>query len=209
MKKLLKIIPIFCLMFIIMFGFSACDSGSYTITFQSNNGTEFPSRTYIVRQSITSLPTPSKIGWSFLGWYTDEEYSHAITPPFEMPAKNLTLYAKYEINENDFQESGRNYTWGGGTLSPIVSFNKVGTYYILIKDVTTAFNINKIEISQDVDNACEFSDFNVLDNYGKIIEDINVYINTWEPEFEESVGEHKYLLEIVVFTPGNAKIQIS
>lgn len=43
------------------------------------------------------LQTPAKTGYTFAGWYTDPELTAAYTSA-PMPANNLTLYAKWEIN---------------------------------------------------------------------------------------------------------------
>ena len=43
------------------------------------------------------LQTPTKTGYTFAGWYMDPELTAAYTSA-PMPANNLTLYAKWEIN---------------------------------------------------------------------------------------------------------------
>ncbi len=49
---------------------------------------------FVNKGDALTLPTPEKEGYTFLGWYTDEEFTQAA--PTVMPEGNLTLYAKYE-----------------------------------------------------------------------------------------------------------------
>ena len=42
-----------------------------------------------------ALPTPTKTGYSFEGWFTDPELTNAVGSSFT-PNKNCTLYAKWE-----------------------------------------------------------------------------------------------------------------
>ena len=67
-----------------------------TVTFNSNGGSEIPSRTVPLGSTITKPDDPILYGHAFLGWYTDSamvldayEFARPITG-------NLTLYAKWE-----------------------------------------------------------------------------------------------------------------
>jgi uncharacterized repeat protein (TIGR02543 family) len=67
---------------------------SYTITFNSNGGTDFDAISGEYGTKI-SLPKPYKEGKTFAGWFVDS----ALTTQFTrttIPAKNITLYAKYK-----------------------------------------------------------------------------------------------------------------
>lgn len=73
---------------------------TFTIRFDSNGGTK------LVNQTVTdgslgnfrtwgqNLPSPSKPGHCFLGWFTDADLSD-VFDPFQTPLKNMTLHAKY------------------------------------------------------------------------------------------------------------------
>ena len=68
---------------------------SYNLTYVLNNGED--NKTSKVRYEADITNTPSRTGYAFAGWYTDE----ALTQPYvqtTMPAHNLTLYAKWEAN---------------------------------------------------------------------------------------------------------------
>lgn len=70
---------------------------TYTITYATNGGTMPAShtRTYKVSQKVT-LATPTRAGYSFIGWYGDA----ALTKPIDAIAKgstgNVTLYARWQ-----------------------------------------------------------------------------------------------------------------
>lgn len=69
----------------------------YSITFETNGGNNFSSQTYDYAESLI-LPTPIKTGHTFASWYTDFGLTQAFTLN-TMPASNLTLYAKWTINQ--------------------------------------------------------------------------------------------------------------
>jgi uncharacterized repeat protein (TIGR02543 family) len=68
----------------------------YTITFDTNGGNAIQTQTNNYNATL-NLPTPTKLGHSFAGWFTDVDLSQAATTT--MPAQNLTIYAKWTINQ--------------------------------------------------------------------------------------------------------------
>ena len=69
----------------------------YTLTFESNGGSVIPSFTINYGDNLNILTT-TKVGHSFVGWYTDVGLTQSFTLT-TMPATNLTLYAKWTINQ--------------------------------------------------------------------------------------------------------------
>ncbi|MDO4963115.1 MAG: InlB B-repeat-containing protein [bacterium] len=65
----------------------------YKITFDSKGGNTFDTIEQNYNTEIT-LPTPTKEGYTFKGWYDSDEEFKSTT----MPAKNLDLVAKWEAN---------------------------------------------------------------------------------------------------------------
>lgn len=66
----------------------------YSISFDTNNGSNVSSITGAYNKSIT-LPTPRKSGYTFAGWFTDNtSFENAFTET-KMPAANYKLYAKW------------------------------------------------------------------------------------------------------------------
>lgn len=73
---------------------------SYNLTYVLNN--EEDNKTSKVRYEADITNTPSRTGYAFAGWYTDE----ALTQPYvqtTMPAHDLTLYAKWEAGMKTYQ----------------------------------------------------------------------------------------------------------
>lgn len=67
-------------------------ASSYTITYESNGGTQYANDTVQYGTALT-LPTPYKHGYAFGGWYLDSGLTKAA--PATMPPYNITLYAKW------------------------------------------------------------------------------------------------------------------
>ncbi|NLZ61530.1 MAG: hypothetical protein GX904_01895, partial [Acholeplasmataceae bacterium] len=66
----------------------------YTISFESNGGSPVASITQNIGTTVTKPTDPTKEGYSFDGWYSDESLTTAYTLT-TMPAENITLYAKW------------------------------------------------------------------------------------------------------------------
>ena len=95
MKK--NILFLFCLlMFVIcLFG---CGK-TYTVTFVYNNGQENTS-VEVKDASEIELPTASKEGYNFGGWYLDSEGKTLFTEHYKLE-DNITLYAYWKLKEFD------------------------------------------------------------------------------------------------------------
>lgn len=73
---------------------------SYNLTYVLNNGED--NKISKVRYEADITNTPSRTGYAFAGWYTDE----ALTQPYvqtTMPAHDLTLYAKWKAGMKTYQ----------------------------------------------------------------------------------------------------------
>ena len=73
----------------------------YTITYELNGGVNGNNPvTYTVETSTITLADASRVGSTFDGWYTSEDFSgEAVTTIALGSVGNVTLYAKFEINE--------------------------------------------------------------------------------------------------------------
>ena len=85
----------------------------YTITFVTNGGTTAAPMKQDYGTALT-LPTPTKDGYGFGGWYTDQNCTKRFTAN-TMPAENTTLYAKWNIGEYTLTFD----TDGGSVIAPI------------------------------------------------------------------------------------------
>lgn len=96
MKKMFYIL----LYLIMIFGLAACGFTTKTITiqFDANGGTPVADREVDSEAPNLSLPTTTKEGYTFLGWYADYELLDEFLED-QIPIDNITLYAKWEANE--------------------------------------------------------------------------------------------------------------
>ena len=87
------------------------EAPTYTVTFNPNGGTVTESTLTVTKGHTLgdTLPTPIKEGDEFLGWYTDESFTHKFVKESQI-VKNQTLYAKWKSSD-------------------------IITYYIVAKDV--------------------------------------------------------------------------
>ncbi len=87
----------------------------YTITFNSNGGTEVASKNVNAGEKLTEpTPAPTKAGFTFDGWYEDSTFSKKFD--FNTPITgNITLYAKWVENKYTltFDANG-----GSGSMAP-------------------------------------------------------------------------------------------
>ena len=75
---------------------------NYVITFNSMGGEAIPSRTKSLNETIGTLPVPTKSGYIFQGWYTDNtSYTTAITRS-TLVTGNATYYAKWIQQDSSF-----------------------------------------------------------------------------------------------------------
>lgn len=66
----------------------------FTVSFDTCGGDKMDS---ITTSIITSEPIPTRYGYTFLGWYLENNYISKVTFPYEV-TQNITLYAKWEKN---------------------------------------------------------------------------------------------------------------
>ena len=72
---------------------------SYTVTFDPNGGEVSPTEREIIRgKSIEKLPTPTREGYGFAGWYTKAEDGEKIDDSYK-PNKDITLYAHWQLDK--------------------------------------------------------------------------------------------------------------
>ena len=82
-------------------------ANSYTITFDTNGGSEIASITRDYGTDITVPAAPTKTGYTFMGWEPEL--------PATMPAEDMTITAKWRINQYTVTFD----TDGGSAVAPI------------------------------------------------------------------------------------------
>ncbi len=91
------------------------DIKEYTISFYVNGGSAVSDITEDYGTAITAPEAPTKTGYTFGGWYKDPEFGGSAYEFTTMPAENIDLYAKWNVNSYtiSFEENG------GSTVSDI------------------------------------------------------------------------------------------
>jgi len=54
---------------------------------------------YIEKEEVTAPDIPTKEGHTFAGWYEDPEFTEELLFPFDMPARNVVVYVKWNVNQ--------------------------------------------------------------------------------------------------------------
>lgn len=94
---------------------------SYTATFNGNGGSAGTSITKPYGSQLGILPTSSRTGYTFRGWFTAASGGTQITATTTMPASNVTYYAQWTANTYTV-----NYNANGGTGTTASSSHTYG-----------------------------------------------------------------------------------
>lgn len=120
-------------------------SGVWTVTFNTNGGTPEPESQIRANLPATKPDDPTRSGYVFAGWYTDEACTAAYD--FTKPVTdNITLYAKWEAAPRYYYNSGtttdtdngdedkkgspRTFDPGAGIYAVSVALSLTGTAWI-------------------------------------------------------------------------------
>ena len=142
-----------------------------TVTFESNGWSTVAAQQVIMWKTATKPADPTKSGYTFKWWYSDEDLITA----YDFTAAvndNITLYAKWEQNKSSSSSSG----WGGGGGSS-KSTTKTTTTTDTEKTTTdTKATDTKSDTNTTVDNNNKGSN---NDNY----------VSTYNPEFSQEFND--------------------
>ena len=72
------------------------DAISYDITYETDNGSHSNPVSYTIEDSF-ALSDAEKLGYNFVGWYSDDTYTTEVTNISVGSMGAITLYAKYEV----------------------------------------------------------------------------------------------------------------
>jgi len=77
---------------------SVVDFERYVITYELDGGTNHPDNPgfYVADSGEIVLGQPEKVGYTFVGWFTDVDYTNQITTLTSDISGNITLYAKWQ-----------------------------------------------------------------------------------------------------------------
>ena len=68
----------------------------YTVTFDSNGGSEVESLNVNEKETVVQPKVPAKDGYDFAGWFSDSGLTTEYNFDTEL-TENLTFYAKWEV----------------------------------------------------------------------------------------------------------------
>ena len=95
-----------------------------TITFNANSGTGGTTRTVANGAAVGTLPTPTRTGYNFLGWFTAINGGTKISATTKVTS-NVTYYAHWEIKRYTITFNANGGT--GGTTRTVSHGSKIGT----------------------------------------------------------------------------------
>ncbi|KAK3605002.1 hypothetical protein CHS0354_000667 [Potamilus streckersoni] len=78
--------------------FAKWEANSYTVTFNSNEGSTVASITVSHGNKITKPTDPTRPGYTFVNWYKEAEFTNEFNFTTEVVTANITLYAKWNQN---------------------------------------------------------------------------------------------------------------
>lgn len=117
---------------------------NYTVSFNTNGGNSISSVTVAAGNAIGNLPTPTKSGYRFDGWYLESSYSTKVSANTVVNS-NITLYAKWvsssstqtiEYNMNEFSTG----TYTSNQTCSNFSFNATSEKNVQISECNASYN---------------------------------------------------------------------
>ena len=93
----------------------------YTVTYNSNGGSEVSSAAVSEGGKLTAPTAPTKDGYTFHGWYKDAAFTNGWNFDADTVTGNTTLYAKWTEATKIYGISGTVYAYGGTTTASGVS----------------------------------------------------------------------------------------
>ncbi|WP_165252635.1 InlB B-repeat-containing protein [Adlercreutzia sp. ZJ304] len=103
------------------------DANTYTVTFNANGGSVSPTtKTVTYDSTYEDLPTPTRAGYTFAGWYTDASGGTQVTSSTKVTiTSNQTLYAHWTANTITLTWDSQGGTTVGNTTQTYSSTSSV------------------------------------------------------------------------------------
>ena len=110
---------------------------THTVKFNANGGTvATSSKTIEERKPLGTLPTPTRAGYAFRGWFTEKTYGEQVTAETLMGNDDITYYAHWEASP-PAEVDGQQYN----TVADAISKNDSGVEIEVIADATESITI--------------------------------------------------------------------
>ena len=108
----------------------------YTVTYNANGGAVSPTSNAVNQGSSVTLPTPTRSGWTFNGWFTAATGGTKINSPYT-PTANITLFAQWTQITHVVT-----YNATGGSVSPASSTVNAGSSVTLPTPTRSGYIFN-------------------------------------------------------------------
>lgn len=140
------------------------------------------------------LPIPTKEKYTFIGWYTDSEYTNAITKINKGSTTNYTLYAKWKF------ETKRDYDYVFYTNNDSYTISNINEIKNALYNGLNS-GATKIILTCNYDSAqlC-FSDYLSVHNDSRLITSISNYVNPYN---------RFYSIGATMYSGGKGRIEVS
>lgn len=121
---------------------------NYTLTYDANGGSVSPaSKTLTYGAQYGTLPTPTRKGYTFDGWYTSASGGSKVSSSTTMGASNTTIYAHWTNHKPEFSPSINGTNPDGNVIPPF--FNENGLLVIQKNDKFTPINYISVTDKED------------------------------------------------------------
>lgn len=183
---------------------------TYTLTFDSKEGSVVSSQVIVEGRAATEPPSPTKIGYSFDGWYTSQDDGISLDQlyNFSTPVvSDLTLYAKWNVVPTytvTFEDNGADASVSSQTVNendyaiepnpaPSKEGHIFGGWFSDI-DLLEEFNFQSTPITSDITIYAKWDE--VLGNY----ETVTITTSTADGTYPTSYGPVSWTLNDITFT---------
>ena len=133
---------------------------TYTVTFDSNGGSDVDDQKVKEMELVKEPEAPTKDGYKFVGWYTDEELTKSFSFGTTKVDSSFTLYAKWDLVSAG---GGTTVSGPGSSSGGIAAANRITGFAqpVYTKDVENKEIINKMMTAlwTDTDNEQDVTDF--------------------------------------------------
>ena len=96
--KALDTVIIVCIVVILLVVALEMRDPGFTITFDSNGGTDVPAQKQMYGEKLVLPEPPTREGYTFTGWYRDDACYELWVPEVDTIQETLTLYAGWKPN---------------------------------------------------------------------------------------------------------------
>ena len=147
----------------------------YTLTYNPNGGSVSPDgKKVFYNSAYGDLPTPTRTGYTFTGWYTAETGGIKVSSTTKMTTAGATIYAHWTANTYTvkFNDQGGTTNFADMVLLAESTYNTDGTYTFTRNGVTGTYDVSDSVLTL---NGTPTNDFNLFINLGLHFTQNDVY----------------------------------